>query len=216
MKIKRCKEVKGRSLQLIDGQSRYAFSLSDYEEFWDMKDWLKQGGYQGATIHFYDLTNRNVYTPFEKKKNVLYASPYIQDEYIYFLQGDFNSNKISLYKYLPEKSCEVIHELSIQDVNLYNLSIIGNELHIVSQDEAFISYYPEQFEISLNPNESVAFIDQDHIYLTAWIEEGVKNDTITSDYKYYEKMIVKDKKGNILLEELGNLQQMPDGYWWVV
>lgn len=67
----------------------------------------------------------------------------------------------------------------------------------------------------MKENENVVFIDDDLIYFTAWIEEGVVNDKITGDYRYYDKIIVKDKKGNIIYEKVGTLNQMIDGSWWV-
>ena len=66
-----------------------------------------------------------------------------------------------------------------------------------------------------NYYESVVFIDDDLVYFTAWVEEGVVNDKITGDYRYYDKIIVKDKKGNIIYEEVGTLNQMIDGSWWI-
>lgn len=76
---------------------------------------------------------------------------------------------------------------------------------MISQDKKLTCYYPEQFEISMKENENVVFIDDDLIYFTAWIEEGVVND----------KIIVKDKKGNIIYEKVGTFNQMIDGSWWV-
>lgn len=76
---------------------------------------------------------------------------------------------------------------------------------MISQDKKLTCYYPEQFEISMKENENVVFIDDDLIYFTAWIEEGVVND----------KIIVKDKKGNIIYEKVGTLNQMIDGSWWI-
>lgn len=57
----------------------------------------------------------------------------------------------------------------------------------------------------MKENENVVFIDDDLIYFTAWIEEGVVND----------KIIVKDKKGNIIYEKVGTLNQMIDDSWWI-
>ncbi len=76
---------------------------------------------------------------------------------------------------------------------------------MISQDKKLTCYYPEQFEISMKENENVVFIDDDLIYFTAWIEEGVVND----------KIIVKDKKGNIIYEKVGTFNQMIDGSWWI-
>ncbi|OUQ02781.1 hypothetical protein [Thomasclavelia spiroformis] len=135
----------------------------------------------------------------------MYASPYFYDGYIYFLQGNFNIDKIILYKYLPGSCCKIITAFSISAINLYNLQIIGSNLNVISQDKKLTCYYPEQFEISMKENENVVFIDDDLIYFTAWIEEGVVND----------KIIVKDKKGNIIYEKVGTLNQMIDGSWWI-
>ena len=55
------------------------------------------------------------------------------------------------------------------------------------------------------------------VYLSAWIEEGWddENDCASEEYKYYEKVIVRDFNGNILSEELGSLNQCEDGSWWI-
>lgn len=55
------------------------------------------------------------------------------------------------------------------------------------------------------------------VYLSAWVEEGWDDDNncATEEYKYYEKMIIKDFKGNVLSETIGSLQQHPDGTWWI-
>ena len=135
----------------------------------------------------------------------MYASPYFYNGYIYFLQGNFNIDKIILYKYLPGSCCKIITAFSISAINLYNFQIIGSNLNVISQDKKLTCYYPEQFEISMKENENVVFIDDDLIYFTAWIEEGVVND----------KIIVKDKKGNIIYEKVGTFNQMIDGSWWV-
>lgn len=135
----------------------------------------------------------------------MYASPYFYDGYIYFLQGNFNIDKIILYKYLPGSCCKIITAFSISAINLYNFQIIGSNLNVISQDKKLTCYYPEQFEISMKENENVIFIDDDLIYFTAWIEEGVVND----------KIIVKDKKGNIIYEKVGTFNQMMDGSWWI-
>lgn len=135
----------------------------------------------------------------------MYASPYFYDGYIYFLQGNFNIDKIILYKYLPGSCCKIITAFSISAINLYNFQIIGSNLNVISQDKKLTCYYPEQFEISMKENENVVFIDDDLIYFTAWIEEGVVND----------KIIVKDKKGNIIYEKVGTFNQMMDGSWWI-
>lgn len=190
MNIKRFSEITGRTIEILPGQTHYGYGLSDYEDLWDIQDWLNNGSYQGTTIHFYG-------------------------SYIYFLQGNFNISKVILYKYLPGSCCKIITAFSISAINLYNLQIIGSNLNVISQDKKLTCYYPEQFEIIMKENESVVFIDDDLVYFTAWVEEGVVNDKITGDYRYYDKIIVKDKKGNIIYEEVGTLNQMIDGSWWI-
>ena len=91
----------------------------------------------------------------------MYASPYFYDGYIYFLQGNFNIDKIILYKYLPGSCCKIITAFSISAINLYNFQIIGSNLNVISQDKKLTCYYPEQFEISMKENENVVFIDDD-------------------------------------------------------
>ena len=190
MNIKRFSEITGRTIEILPGQTCYGYSLSDYEDLWDIQDWLNNGSYQGTTIHFYG-------------------------GYIYFLQDNFNIGKVILYKYLPGSCCKIITDFSISAINLYNFQIIGSNLNVISQDKKLTCYYSEQFEIIMEETESVVFIDDDLVYFTAWIEEGVVNDKITCGYRYYDKIIVKDKKGNILYEEVGTLNQMIDGSWWI-
>ena len=99
----------------------------------------------------------------------------------------------------------------------HNLRIIGEDVYIVSEDDEFVSYYPESFRFSKGVNESVSMIAEQKVYLSAWVEEGWDDDNncATEEYKYYEKMIVRDFKGNVLSETIGSLQQHPDGTWWI-
>ncbi len=215
--IKRFKQVEGNYIEKIVGQERFAYAHSDSSDFYDIVGWAERGGYQGSVIIFYDYETGNVYKPFDKKRNILYSNPaYVNEEY-YFLQGDFNKKKIILYRYYPEKILEKVTELGTDEVNLYNLGIIGRQVHIVSQEDKFECYYPEKIFMPLKPNESVILIENGKIYIEAWIEEGWDNekDCETDEYKYYNKIIVKDYKGNILSEEIGTLNQAPDGTWWI-
>ncbi len=191
--------------------------MSDTTDFYDMSEWDKKGGYQGSTISFYDYDNGKVYEPFQKQRNVLYSAPVYLKNSFWFLQGDYNSGKITLFKYLPDKIPKLIVQLDIEDVDPYNLRIIGEDGYIISEDEEFVSYYPESFRFPKNPNESVMMIADGKVYLSAWVEEGWddEKDCATEEYKYYEKVIVKDFKGNVLSEMMGSLQQHPDGTWWI-
>ena len=106
---------------------------------------------------------------------------------------------------------------SIGGGGCHNLRIIGEDVYIVSEDDEFVSYYPENFRFSKGVNESVSMISEQKVYLSAWVEEGWDDDNncATEEYKYYEKMIVRDFKGNVLSETIGSLQQHPDGTWWI-
>lgn len=217
MKFNCFEVVSGRCIEEIPGQSRIGYAMSDTMDFYDMIEGSKKDGYQGSTISFYDYDNGKVYEPFQKQRNVLYGKTvYLKDSF-WFLQGDFNSGKITLFKYLPGKVPEQIIQLDIADVDLYNLRIMGEDVHIISEDKEFICYYPERFSFSVNPNESVSVIADGKVYLSAWVEEGWddENDCATEEYKYYEKVIVKDFKGDVLSETFGCLQQHSDGTWWV-
>lgn len=36
MNIKRFSEIAGRTIEILPGQTRYGYSLSDYEDLWDI------------------------------------------------------------------------------------------------------------------------------------------------------------------------------------
>ena len=65
---------------------------------------VKKGGYQGLTISFYDYNNGKVYEPFQKQRNVLYGTPVYLKKSFWFLQGDYNSGKITLSNIIQNKS----------------------------------------------------------------------------------------------------------------
>ncbi len=172
-------------------------------------------GYQGSELLIYDFCTGNVYQPFDKKRNIAYTNPVYIEGFLYFLQGDFDNKKFNLYKYLPKENLEKIVELNIDEVNLYNLSIIGNPLYIISQKvgESFQCYYPENISFPLNDNESVVFIDDGKVYIEAWTEEGWDHDNncATDEYKYYNRIIIKDFSGNTISTEIGFLNKSANG-----
>ncbi len=213
MDIIRLPIVKGITPTLLDGTDRYAYGLSDFVDSWELEDYQEHGGYQGSVLYLYDLYENKTYVPFEKKRNVIYEKPLFYNGVIYFLQIDYDNQKVNLYRVSPIVELEKVTDLSIDEINLYNLGLTGEEVHITSQDEHFVCYYPESFQVKLEPNEGVLCIVDDKIYIDAWIEEGIENDEITDDYCYYEKLIIKDKEGNLISEEVGALTQFPDGMW---
>ena len=97
------------------------------------------------------------------------------------------------YRFPPREVLEAVTELKLDEVELYNLRIVGNPIHIISQEEEFRCYYPENFSFTLQPNEGVCLIENDKVYVEAWVEEGWddENDCATDEYNYYNKVIVK-------------------------
>ena len=134
------------------------------------------------------------------------------------MQVDFNEGFANIYKYYPGESLEKIFDYKIKDLSTYNLSLIGLDLHLISQDSnKFEIYYPYRKTVKLAENESVLLIDDGKVYINAWIEEGwdEENDIASEDYSYYDKLIIKDLESNIIDERVGNLHQSQDGTWWV-
>lgn len=215
--IKKFKKTEGKYIEKIVGQDKLAYAMSDHEDFYDLIEWSKRGGYQGSVISFYDFETGDVYQPFEKKKNVVYSPPAFADGFYYFLQGDYDEDMVTLYRYYPNTTLKPVVALKMDEIDLYNLNIVGNPVHIISQDDIFRCYYPKAFSFPLKPNESVLLIEDDRVYIEAWIEEGWddENDCATDKYNYYNKVITKDYHGNILSEEVGALHQSADGTWWI-
>ena len=215
--IRKFKSVNGKYIEKIYGQDRLAFAMSDNEDLYDLIAWSERGGYQGAVLYFYDFETGDVYQPFEKKKNVVYSRPEFADGYYYFLQGDYDAKTVVLYRYFPDDLLAPVVTLPLDDVDLYNLRIVGNPVHIISQNEELRCYYPEAFSFPLEPNETVCFIEDGCVYIEAWIEEGWddENDRATDEYDYYHKVVVKDFHGNLISEEVGALGQAADGTWWM-
>ncbi len=217
--IKKFNRIEGRYIEKIYGQDRFGYSQSDFEDLYDLIQWAEKGGYQGAELLFYDFYTGKVYKPFDKKRNTVYSAPVYVEKFLYFLQGDYDNKKVNLYRYFPEKVLERVTELNMEDVKLYNLSIIGNPLYIVSQEQedGFHCYYPDKISFPLQEQESVIFIEDGKVYIEAWVEEGwdEENDCATDEYKYYNRIIIKDFAGNTISDEIGCLNKSADGDWWI-
>ena len=216
--IKRFERIEGRYIEKIYGQERLAYAHSDNTDLYDLTQWAERGGYQGDVLTFHDFTNGKVYQPFDKKRDVVYGDPAYVGGFYYFLQGDYGAGRITLYRYLPEELLEAVTSFGFEEVQLYNLQIVGDPLYVISQDnETFTCYYPEKCSFPLGPRQTVTVIAEDKVYLEEWEEEGWddENDCATDDYRYYHKVIVKDFKGNTLSEETGYLYQAPSGDYWM-
>ena len=216
--IKRFEKISGRFIECIYGQQRLAFARSRDVDFEDLQYWAERGGYPGDVLTFHDITNGKVYQLFEVEREVAYGDPAYADGAYYFLRADYGAKKITLYRFVPEEVLEAVTELDYDEVLPANLRIVGDPVHVFSQnDERFECYYPNRFSFALEPHQSVALIDGDRIYLEEWVEEGwdSENDRATEDYKYYHKVIVKDPAGQVLSEEIGFIYPAPDGSFWI-
>lgn len=212
-------EINGQYIEEIPGQARFGYGLSDMDDFFEIEDIIKYDGfYKGSLIRFYDYQTGKVYLPFDLKENISYGRPIYIGDIFYILQVDFNEGLANIYKYYPEKVLEKIIGYTLKDLSTYNLSLIGLDLHLISQDsESLEIYYPYRKTVKLAENESVLLIDDGKVYINAWIEEGwdEENDIASEDYSYYDKLIIKDLESNIIDERVGNLHQSQDGTWWV-
>ncbi|MBQ1862313.1 MAG: hypothetical protein II149_02240, partial [Clostridia bacterium] len=90
--IRKFDETKGLNITKIESQSRFAYAVTDFEDFYDVLNRNDKNGYRGAVIKFYDTDTGKVYTPFEKERNVTYGKPLYFNGYYFFLKGDFNKN----------------------------------------------------------------------------------------------------------------------------
>ena len=131
---------------------------------------------------------------------------------------DFNEGLANIYKYYPGASLEKVFYYKIKDLSTYNLELIGKDLHLVSQDSDSLEiYYPYRETLKLEANESVILIDDGKVYINRWIEEvwDDEKDRAGEDYRYYDKLIIKDFNSNIIGERIGYLYQRHDGTWWL-
>ena len=212
-------EINGQYLEEIPGQARFAYGISDMDDFFEIEDIIKYDGfYKGSIIRFYDYQTGKVYLPFDLKENIAYGRPIYIGDIFYILQVDFNEGLANIYKYYPGESLEKIIDYKLKDLSTYNLSLIGLDLHLISQYSNKLEiYYPYRKTVKLAENESALLIDDGKLYINAWIEEGWddKRDRAGQDYHYYDKVIIKDMDSNILSERIGNLHQRQDGSWWL-
>ena len=217
--IKRFNEIEGNYIEKIDGQNRFGFSKSDFQDMYDLIESSHNGGYQGNELKFYDFETGRVYKPFDKKRNVAYGNPVYLEQFLYFLKADYDNQNVVLYRYLPEIVLEEVTKLVISEIDLYNLAIVGDPLHIISQgsEDGFRCYYPTKITFQLDDRESVVLISKDKVYIEKWIEEGwdEENNCATDQYKYYNEIIVKDFAGKIIEKHIGCLNKSATGDWWI-
>lgn len=217
--FKEFSEVKGEYVEEIAGQARFAYSISNSDDLFEIEETVKiVGFYKGNEICFFDYKTSEIYRPFDLKKNIAYGRVIFIDNSFYILQVDFNEGLVNIYKYYPGEILEKITDYKVKDLSTYNLELVGLDLHLISQDsETLEIYYPYRKTVKLEVSESALFIDDGKVYINRWIEEGWddEKDEAGEDYKYYDKLIIKDFDSNIIEEMLGSLHQSPDGTWWL-
>lgn len=215
--IKRFNEINGINITKIDGQGRFAYAVTEFEDFYDVSLREDENGYRGAVIMFYDPENGGVYTPFEKERNVTYGKPIFSNGFFFFLKGDFNKREITLYRYLPGNSPETVTVLNADETDLYNLSLMGEGVNVISQGDRFNCYYPQRFSFPLQGSETAVLIRDNTVLTEAWIEEGwdSEKDRATDGYRFYNKVLVRDFDGKTLSEEIGSLYIADDGTVWI-
>ena len=70
-----------------------------------------------------------------------------------------------------------------------------------------IEEIPGQWRLGYSLSDTSDFYD-----VACWADE---RDCAKPEYRYYEKLVVRDFDGNVISEELGCLYQRPDGSWWI-
>ena len=216
--LKRFKESKGIYIADIASQDRLAYSLSSNTDFYDMYQWPAEEICPGMCLRFHDLSDGSVYQPFELKDDVIYGSVLYSEEFYWFLQADRMAREIRLFRFLPATVPEAVRSFSMDEVDTYNLAVMGDKVHVTSQDQnMFCCYYPERFAFPIGNHETAVFIDDHKVYLENWIEEGwdEENDRAGKDYRFYDEVIIRDFEGNILSKETGTLYQDRNGSWWI-
>lgn len=215
--IKKFDGIEGTGIEKIEGQERFAYARSDMMDFYEFMELMEYGSYQGNILRFYDFTTGKVYCPFDKRENIIYGTPVYSSGLYYFLKLDYPEQAVKLYCYYPDELLEEVKSFELNEVSLYNLSLIGDNVHVVSQDDLFKCYYPEQFSFPSGEHESVILIGDGIVYCQKWIEEGwdEERNCPSENYRYYDKIVKRDFTGAVISEETGSLFQNTDGTWWI-
>lgn len=222
MEIKMIDGLYNNGLEKIEEHTGWYYSFDDYIELYEVEDFIKNGDFiKGNEISFFFYPECRVYTPFKKEYGVYYKSMCVKyyRESLYFIRADFNIWELQIYKYTPlEDSLEKIETFNMRELKLYNIRLELSPLMLVSEDDSNAQiYYPERISLKLEGNESFIFRVGEKFYFNKWVEEGIdEDDKITSDYKYYETYIVKDRNSNVIEKGLGYIERMPDGNWVIV
>ena len=146
---------------------------------------------------------------------MIYSKPAYVDGFYYFLQADYGQGKVALYKYLPEEVLEAVVEFGTDEVDLYNLQIVGEKVHVISQNgEVFKCYYPEKISFPLEGSETVELLTDDRVYSEKWIEEGWDEDRMELIKPERRAELIEDIKErtglDIIKVEVGGIDMLRD------
>ncbi len=219
MNIRKIDGLYNSGLHKIEGVDGIYYTFDNGGvDFYEITE-LKELGHQikGNEISFFFYPEGKIYTPFKKEYGIYYDSYGVlyNDSCIYFMQADFNIDKLTIYRYnILENLLEKVKDFDLKMLDTYNLRIYFEPLSLCSSNnERLEIYYPEELIIKEESNESFIFRDNDKFYFTAWFEENVND---VENYKYYEMYVIKDKKGNIIETGNGVIEQMPEGKYIIV
>lgn len=198
-------------VERAEGTEEWYFG-TDFEEdicdLYEAEEMVKEGRiFPGNSLYFFHYPDGTVYHPFEKQKNVYYENPVWDKECFGILSVDFSAHKIILYTYIPGETPEILHSLSLDEVeDCYNLKlemspwILGRMTH-----DEYQAIWPIKKKFPLGDSETLICRDGSVLYLSRWVDEPV----------YHEYVVTVDiDTGKILNVEKGSLYLMPDGSLW--
>lgn len=225
MKIRRFDRINAQYIEEIDGQSRYYYyTAQNLTDFYDVVEYklLKNGkSFAGTDLYFLDTKTGKTYQPFAPEKNVLISNNIIfYNGKIYFIKADFNIDLLIVYKYLPGEEPEVVVMRMLHDTKLYNLGLIpgDDQVYLIGEGDeeeentTEICYFPEQFTIQEDPDETLLLIHDHQLYFDRDVEIYDDDDNYVDSY---DEIVIKDFKGNVVHREKGTLQLLADGHWWI-
>ncbi|MDO5734781.1 MAG: hypothetical protein Q4P08_06620 [Eubacteriales bacterium] len=208
MKIHEFEVISGSHLAEIPNQARFFYQKSSWESLQQAYEQFQAADYPGNLLRFYDIESMELFSPFELEQAVSYGEPVYQSGKIYVPKADFRRGTVAILEYEFGAASRVFYERDIKDTQLENLYLVADPLCLISQTENLCCYYPREFSIALGEEESFRFFNDKEIYLSKWIEEELIKDSEIVDYKYYEKLIVRDFEGKVLSERAGCLQRI--------
>lgn len=227
MEIHRLSKVDNSELQSIDGTTRFYFdtgSSYDLDDFAnnDENNILANGPVKGAQLKFFDTKTNEIFEPLAPENNVFYDIwPIYFNKKIYFMQGDFNKNLLTLYSYLPGKNLEILMVRTLHDLPLGDLFLHPSDSQVYLfgevdgedvDDTLQVCYYPQKMVIREKADEAIQFIHDKKVYFDECKEVDDEDGNWIRDEHW---VVVKDFNNKIISREKGYLQQLKNGQWWI-